>query len=151
MAKELGVADWSAAHNSEAFAFGPRGYFTAARNLLVFWRHEELGIAVAQGVDEIALALTADAYSRTYRSTALSVAPSSAALQTRRGLTLLPDAIADASNPADRMLPALDSTKPVAALDRALSGISNAYGSATATFVAQQLEHPREDRKLQAQ
>ena len=40
---------------------------------------ESRGVQVAQGVDEISVALVADAYARTRRSTALSVAQSIAA------------------------------------------------------------------------
>jgi transcriptional regulator GlxA family with amidase domain len=90
VASELGVRDWSAAHNSNDFAPNYGYLLTAAHNELSFWSHEEVGVPVSTGVDEIALAPVADAYSR-HRSQAVSVSDSHAQIVTRRGLRLLPD------------------------------------------------------------
>lgn len=143
VARELGVTEWSAEHDSEPFDLSLEDYYSAARNLLLFWRHETLGIAVAPGVDEIALALTADAYSRTYRSSALSQASSSAPLTSRRGLRLLPDSTPGNDRQPDRMLPALSPAQPAAALESTLDAIARDYGEADAHLVALQLEYPR--------
>jgi hypothetical protein len=96
---------------------------------------------VSTGVDEIALALIADAYSRTYRSQALSVSDSQSLIRTRRGLLLLPDVAVGTSKVPDRMLPRFDSIAPVRTLDWALDGIAEAYGEPTAAFVALQIEY----------
>ena len=142
VASELGAADWSAAHNSNDFALNYGYVLTAAHNELSFWSHEKVGVPVSTGVDEIALALVADAYSRTFRSQALSVSDSQSRIRTRRGLLLLPDlAVGNAIVP-DRMLPSFDSIAPVRALDWALDGIAQAYGEPTAAFVALQIEYP---------
>jgi len=144
VAKSLGVADWSPAHRSDDFQLNARHTFTAARNWLAFWSHEKIGVPVSPGSDEIALALTADAYSRTYRSTAYFVSKSNVPIKTRRGLVLLPDSVVGVSAAPDRTLPALDGTSaPASALDAALKGIEQSYGQATAAFVALQLEAPR--------
>ena len=55
--KTLGVTDWSPVHDSSQFRLGGK-LVTGLLNKGMFWRHEELGIAVAPGVDEIALTLS---------------------------------------------------------------------------------------------
>jgi putative intracellular protease/amidase len=140
IASEIGAADWSSAHDSGKFKLGTRSMVTAAGNELAFWSHEKVGIPVSAGVNEIALALVADAYSRTYRSEALTVS-SAKSLRTRGGLTLIPD-LDDAKAPAHMLAP-VDSKPPVQELNLALSGISEAYGAPTAAFVALQIEYPQ--------
>ena len=61
VAREMGIVRWSSEHESDAFRLRPRHVWTAARNWLSFWSREELVLPVADGVDEIALALFADA------------------------------------------------------------------------------------------
>jgi transcriptional regulator GlxA family with amidase domain len=141
LAREIGVAHWDAAHQSDAFALRTRHVWTIARNTLAFWSHESLGVRVEPGVDEIALALTADAYSRTYRSRALALASDLAPVATRRGLELLPDRALDEKTWTS--LPPVSTNEPARALDRALAGIAERYGEDTADVVALQLEYPQ--------
>ena len=103
---------------------------------------EQLGIALAPGIDEVSLALVADAWSRTYRSRAVTFAATAGAQQTRTGLRILPEQVA-ANWPAERLLPAVGDQPPAKALDLALKGIEARYGVGTADFVAMQLEYPR--------
>src|SRR5262249_59985620 len=65
LARELGVEAWDAGHDSSVYHLDRGSALTAVRNSLAFSTHDTIGIPVAPGVDEIALALTADAYSRT--------------------------------------------------------------------------------------
>lgn len=146
LAHELGVSDWSTAHNSDVFqprfgvnlmAFVHTTYSNAHLHAM-----QRIGVPVAAGVDEIALALTADAYSRTGRSHAYALSASAAPLQTRRGLTLLPDRVVGGANPVDRVLPAFDATPSARMLDQALAGIAQRYGRSTAYGVALDFEYP---------
>lgn len=139
VAKSLDVANWSATHHSDLFRLNARQIFTAARNWLSFWSHEDVGVSVEQGTDEIALALVADAYSRTYLSSAVAVARTQGAIRLKHGLVLLPDRVANDSERAERMLP---STEVTSSLDRTLDSIAHSYGRETAAFVALQLEYP---------
>jgi putative intracellular protease/amidase len=134
LAERLGDTRWDAAHASDAFQLDRGHVGTAARNWLALWSHETLAIPVADGVDEIALGLAADAWSRTYRSRATAVA--AGPVTTRRGLTLVPDSAG--GGPA---LPAPPADRPARALDLALAGITDRYGEATAALVALQLEY----------
>ena len=117
---------------------------TAIGNTLAFWNHEQLGMELAPGVDEVSLALVADAWSRTYRSRAVTFAGAAGAQQTRNGIRILPDQVAT-SWPAERLLPAIGERQPAQALDQALDGIAARYGMRTADFVAMQLEYPRQN------
>jgi putative intracellular protease/amidase len=140
--RDLGLTEWDARHDSNAFQFTRPFALTAIRNALAFWNQEQLGIELVPGVDEVSLALVADAWSRTYRSRAVTFAGANGAQQTRGGLRILPHQVA-ASWPADRLLPAIGGLQPAKALDQALLGMEARYGTRTADFVAMQLEYPR--------
>ena len=139
--RALGTSYWGPRHNSSEFELTAGGFLTALSNKVMFWRHEILGLEVASGVDEIRVALMADTYGRTRRSLALTVAPSSQPIPTRRGLTLYPDLVAGESDDPDRILSQMESLPPLQALDRALSDIATAYGPKTAAFVALTMEY----------
>ena len=140
--REIGLAEWDARHESDAFKFTRPFALTAMGNTAAFWAHERLGIELKEGVDEVSLALVTDAWSRTYRSQAVTFASTAGAQQSRNGIRILPDEVA-ASWPAERLLPSVGDRKPAETLDDALSGITTRYGTRTTDFVAMQLEYPR--------
>jgi putative intracellular protease/amidase len=140
--RDLGLTHWDARHDSGAFQFTRPFALTAIGNTMAFWNREQLGIELAPGVDEVSLALVADAWSRTYRSRAVTFAGTADAQQTRNGLRIFPQQVA-ANWPAERLLPAIGELPPAKALDQALLGIEARYGMRTANFVAMQLEYPR--------
>ena len=136
VATSLAEAGWSPAHDTSVFRFDAARIETAAMNWLAFWRHERVGIPIADGVDEIALGLAVDAFARTWRAEPVALAPS-ARVATRHGLR-----IAASAGPVDRRYE-LPEAEPFAAppLDRLLSDITTYYGAATADFVAVQMEY----------
>ena len=140
--RDIGLPDWDARHESDEFKFTQPFALTAIGNTAAFWSHERLGIELKEGVDEVSLALVTDAWSRTYRSQAVTFARAAGAQQSRNGLRILPDEVA-ASWPAERLLPSVGDRKPAQALDDALQGIAARYGTRTTDFVAMQLEYPR--------
>ncbi|OHV75630.1 DJ-1/PfpI family protein [Rhizobium sp. LCM 4573] len=144
VARDLGLADWDLRHASEAFKFTRSFATTAIGNTAAFWNREQLGLELAPNANEVALALVADAWSRTYRSRAVTFAASADGETSLVGIRILPDQIATDWTQA-RALPAMGGLKPADALDRALSAIESRYGSRTADFVALQLEYPRQD------
>ena len=141
VANELGVPGWDARHDSSAFTFTRPFAAAAILNSLAVWNRERLGLELEPGVDEVTLALVADAWSRTYRSHAVAWSTSGRAIETRNGLRVLPEAVA-ASWPPERRLTAAG-RKPGLALDETLNAIAARYGGRTADFVAMQLEYPR--------
>jgi putative intracellular protease/amidase len=138
LARTVGAADWSPRHNSEQFRLSAAAFLTALANKLMFWRHEDLGIPVLPEVDEIRVALIADAYHRTRRSPTFMVSASHEPVKTRRGLLVFPDRVSDE---VDRTLSLLEEWLPVQALDRALEAIDRSYGRRTAAFVALTMEY----------
>lgn len=141
VARDLGLSSWDARHASGAFTFTRSFALTAIQNILTPAK-EQLGIGLAPGIDEVSLALVADAWSRTYRSRAVTFAATRVAQQTRTGLRILPEQVA-ANWPVEQALPAIGDQSPAKALDGALRGIESRYGIRTADFVAMQLEYSR--------
>lgn len=140
VARDLGLAHWDIRHESDAFLFTRPFALTAIRNSLAFWNREQLGIDLKPGADEVSLALAADAWSRTYRSQAVTFARTEDALETRSRLRIIPDKVATSWS-AEHLLPAIGSRRPAQALDQALQGIAARYGAPTADLVAMQLEY----------
>ncbi|MCP1623187.1 DJ-1/PfpI family protein [Pseudomonas nitroreducens] len=138
LAREFGVQDWSPRHDSQRFSLGASGYLTAAGNYLALWRHEVFDAHLEQGFDEVSLALTADAWARTFRTEVRGAAahPVSSA----GGLLFLPDSPDD--HPA---LPGLGATA-IPALDSTLDAIARRYGEPTRRLVAAQLEYVPPER-----
>jgi transcriptional regulator GlxA family with amidase domain len=140
LAAKLGVDSWDARHDSSRFALDWSARRSVLRNTLAFWDRERYGVPVTAGVDEIALAFAADAWSRTYQSQALAVAQQPGPVRTRRGITLLPDVVGgEIANVT--LLPPPRSSEPAKALPAALESIAKRHGADTAAFVAMQLEY----------
>lgn len=143
LARRLGIADWSAVHDSDSFQIqlGSTAWPLAKVNYTNRWFHgdDAYDVAAVPGMDEIALALTIDAYSSTGRSQAYLVARDDAPLKTKRGLTILPDRVGAAYG---TMLTVPDEDKPAKAIDDVLDGIARIYGRETAYGVALVLEYP---------
>lgn len=146
LATELGVADWSATHSTAPFRprFGVNLKALITANYTNHWFHstQMLGLPISADVDEIALALTADAYSRTGRSMVHAVALSTEPIRTRRGLVVIPDTLAGSSHHMDRMLPEFDATPSGQWLAKSIEGIRRMYGRNTANGVAIDFEYP---------
>lgn len=145
VAREVGVSDWGTTHDSDRFH--PRlGNLSAYATMFTnSWFHssQSVGVPVAAGIDEITLAFTADAWSRTERSRAYAVAGGTAPVLTRSGLAILPERVSGGANPPDLMLPALAADVPAGrALDQVLGDIAGRYGSRTAYRVALDFEYP---------
>ena len=141
VARDLGLDHWDARHASEQFKFTRPFALTVMGNVAAFWNREELAIDVSPGVDEVSLALVADAWSRTYRSKALTFAGSAGPIATRNGIRIVPDRV-DAL-PQDDVVDSLGNRPPAQALDEVLSSIETRYGPRTRYVVAMQLEYPR--------
>jgi putative intracellular protease/amidase len=147
VAHELGLDQWDARHASGAFRLTRPFATTVLANMMAFWNREKLGIALEPGMDEVSLALVADAWSRTYRSNAESYATSADAIVTMNGIRILPERTG-AGLPEGRRVSTFPDHKPADALDQVLLAISARYGKRTTDLVAMQLEYPMqaEDR-----
>lgn len=141
VARELGLDHWDARHASDEFKFTRPFALTVMGNKLAFWNHERLGIELAPGIDEVSLALSADAWSRTYRSRAVTFADSPGAITTRSGIRIVPD---ETAKPQADEVSAFGDRAPAQALEETLAGIESRYGARTRYVVAMQLEYPQQ-------
>ncbi len=138
---DIGVNEWDARHRSANFELTLEHMKTFVRNTLSFWRRERVGVPVTEGVDELALGLTLDAYSRTQLSSSVPVGPAAGVVRTAHGL-VLHTAAGDAK--VDWMVPELPATTPAAVLDRHLADIAARYDRPTAGIVSLVMEYPWE-------
>nr|WP_219683395.1 hypothetical protein [Bradyrhizobium canariense] len=115
---------------------------TALANVLAFWRRDEYSIELESGMDEVSLALVADAWSRTYRSSAKTTASTPGAGETRDKIRIIPDRT-NASRPGVRRVSIFPGLPPAEALDHTLDAIAARYGERTTNMVAMQLEYRR--------
>ncbi|RMC36047.1 DJ-1/PfpI family protein [Paracoccus alkanivorans] len=141
VAQDLGMQAWGLEHSTAAFRLTRAFATTVLRNRLAFWMHETFGIRLRPGMDEAAVALVADGWSRTYRSRAVSVAETGQAIVTANGIRILPDRVSGAGS-YDRWLTLPTGQTPAEALDNMLGMIGDAYGRPTRDMVAMQLEYP---------
>ncbi|MBT9513091.1 MAG: DJ-1/PfpI family protein [Acidovorax sp.] len=137
VANELGLVSWRATHRSGQFGLGPAHLWTLTTNTVLFWRHERIEIPVVDGADDVALAFVADAWSRTYRSSARAVHAQAPGVRLRSGLLLRvvpPGALAVQA-------PMAQDLSAACVLSRSLQAIGQRYGDATRQWVATQLEY----------
>lgn len=136
LARDLGIGDWGSAHDSDRFHDGPP--LDMRRNP----SPELVGIPVRPGDDEIALALTAEAYSMHGKSKAMVVTEGGKPVRLAQGLVVLPDQPASGAAPLARTLPPLSSRQPAKTLDRSLTDVAAVYGPEAARTVARVMEYP---------
>ncbi|ATY31108.1 transcriptional regulator [Sphingomonas psychrotolerans] len=139
VARDVGIDGWSSKHDSDAFQSDPGNADMPGRDAKP---QVTLGIPVKVGDDEIALALTAESYSRTGNTMAFAVAASKAPLRLAHGLVVLPDLVAGGPKSVDRTLAPLEAHQATRALDIALADISKTYGPKAARNVALFMEYP---------
>ncbi|MFC5570271.1 DJ-1/PfpI family protein [Lysobacter yangpyeongensis] len=137
----FGVRDWSTTHDSDAFKPGAGNLWPLLKlNATNKWFHptERLALPLTPGMDDVALALTADAFSRTGRSTAYGVA---ATPQVRggSGLVWLPDS----AQPADtkHRIDVIATGAALPLFDAVLAAVEHRYGRTTARGVAIDFEY----------
>ncbi len=138
LAKRIGLDHWDARHVSSAYGLTLEHRKTFIRNRMSVWRDEVVGIKLGDDVDEIALGLIADAYSRTELTDLVAASGVGGQVHSRRGLKLQLDA--PARDTAFVVEPPVD--QPARVIDRELSRIATRYDAPTAAFVALTMEYP---------
>lgn len=143
LADRLGVDNYGSQHESGRFHLNMQSFWRAIANSAAFYKHEEVRIFVEPDLDGIALALTADPWSRTYRSQAILTAHRSQILS-KDGLLLQARPVTGKVGMEDTSpcIKLAGDVPPAAHLERSLSSISQRYGRSTAELVALQLEYP---------
>jgi len=141
LAQTWGVANWSTQHRSDAFSIRYSDRLTDWINMNLH-DTDTIAMPIASGVDEIALALQAEAWSRTMRSRAVVVAATTAPVRTRGGLMVIPSATIGAAAPAALTVDLNDGTKDGQMLDVTLDAIAKRYNRRTAGLAALAFEYP---------
>lgn len=135
VADGLGVTDWGVAHSSAPFMLTRRDVRTVVLNVSTFWRHNEIGIDISGETDEVALALVADAYSRTFAAQVFAVGRSPVRTQGGLRFETLPSS-------RSRLLIGLQPGPSVQAFRQALDDIAVRYGKNSAALVRLTMEYP---------
>jgi hypothetical protein len=141
VAADLGIDRWDVRHDSGQFKFTRSFAWTVLTNRLAFWRQERIGLALRPGLDEVSLALVADAWSRTSRSRAVTIGDGAEVAITSRGIRIVPD-VQDVGLSSTSLPSSRTDLRPEAALDETLRDISRRYGANTARVVTMQMEYP---------
>lgn len=141
LAQTLGVANWSTQHHSDAFSIRNSDRLTDWVNMHLH-HTDTIAMPIASGVDEIALALQAEAWTRTMRSRAVVIAATAAPVRTRGGLMVIPSTTTGAAAPAALTLNVNDGTKDGQMLDVTLDAIAKRYNRRTARLAALAFEYP---------
>lgn len=144
IAKRIGLSYWGPKHNSDAFRITASDYVIGIKNSYLN-ATQTLGINVADGVDEMALALTAEAYADTLRNEVHIVAKSPS-VRTRGGLLVVPDMLESRADRLDIRLSGVDSLPAGQVPDKVLKDIAGRYGPRTARFVVLDWEYPAAER-----
>jgi putative intracellular protease/amidase len=142
VAREVGVAQWSSRHNSDSFQWRPGEKAKAGSMRDNHDAGELIGIPVAPGIDEVALALTAEAYTHSHRAHAVAMAEKTEPVLTLHGLLVIPENIAGRDPRPDRVLPSLNAGPSVLELDKTLAEIEATYGREAAYSAARVMEYP---------
>lgn len=135
LAGELGVASWGTAHDSARFGLTATRAWHYIVQGSAFWLDERWQVDVHDGMDDIALVLATDAWTRTGRVTVHAASPSGP-VTLRSGLRLL----ARAPDASPR-LPLHAGITPVAQLDRTLCEIDTRHGRARRDRVLLEMEY----------
>jgi putative intracellular protease/amidase len=137
LAAELGAAGWSPAHDSASFGLDAGRMGRYVLNKMMFWGREEWSVDVQDGMDDVALALAADAWSRTGR-VGVQAASAHRLVKLRSGMAL----VAAPAAPGTPRLPLAVGLKPVQQLERTLCDIARKHGAARRDWVMQEMEYP---------
>lgn len=137
LAAELGIASWTPVHDSSSFGLDVRRGATFLLNKAVFWDHQQWGVDVQDGMDDITLALAADAWSRTGRVT-VDAASASGPVKLRSGMVLVAGPVAEGTP----RLPLAPGLKSMQQLERTLCEINERYGPSRREWVMMELEYP---------
>jgi putative intracellular protease/amidase len=135
LAEDIGQASWSPSHDSSRFVLTAARRWDYVTNKLAFWRRERWSVDVCDGMDDLALALAADAWSRTGLVSVEASAPGPVKL--RSGLELVARATA---RDATRM-PLDPAIRPMEQLDGTLCEIGDRFGAARRDWVMMELEY----------
>ncbi len=136
-AGRLGVSDWSADHRTSDYGLTSGDYAGAVGAMAAVWSHETVEAPLADGVDEIALALKADTWGRSFRTKVVTTAADGRPIRSKHGLVILPG---DRPHPGRQGL-GVTAAPPAPQLDLALDEVTRRYGARAGRLARLGLEY----------
>jgi putative intracellular protease/amidase len=137
VAEEVGLHSWTPEHQSALFQMNVRRAIAYVLNKLAFWRRRQWCVEVYDGMDDIVLALTANAWSRTGWIDVVATS-SERLVKLRSGIRLS----TQPSIATDAQLPLTPSLKPVQQLNQTLGEIAERFGATRKEWVMLEMEYP---------
>ena len=138
IAADIGLRDFGQEHDSDGFRLQTHNVFRLAANFVS--QRDQFGLQIDGDTDELVLAFSADAWSRTYRSSVATFSDEDAGIVSALdGLRIIPDTSFDEGAKLLRIQ--MHDGLPAKALDDTLDKIAARYGLQTANLVALQLEY----------
>jgi len=134
-ARRFGVASWGPTHRTADFAIETSDRAAAAEAQRA--KQELTEIPISDGVDEVSLALQAEAWGRTMRTKVLTTHAGRAPIRSRHGLVIVPDAEA---KPGSHVVEAA-SLPAVAELEATLVEMGRRYGAGVIRFAVLAMEY----------
>lgn len=136
-ANRLGVSEWTSVHRSADFILKPSDAANVLLSYLLFWSNETIEAPLTSGMNEVSLALRADAWTRSYSANVVSTSTTKdGVVRSLHGLVILPDGEPNGG----LVLPGQDGPA-VAALGNAISAIRARYGPSAACLAVLGLEY----------
>jgi hypothetical protein len=134
-ARHFGVESWGSAHRTADFAIEPADL--AAAREAQRKKQEVTEIPISDGVDEVSLALQAEAWGRTMRTKVVTTHAGRTPVRSRHGLVIVPDA---EGRPGSHVVEA--ATLPaVPELEATLAEMGLRYGSFVIRFAVLAMEY----------
>lgn len=151
VARRMGIESWSPEHDTDSYRLTKWVYVKAAWNYVAWWRHDEVGVHLADGFDEVALALTVDAIARTIRGKPFTWSEDGAQVRGRQGLRVSVDRSRAEVSAGARELPLPASPlRAAGALDAAIAKLTKWYGSDAANLIEMGMEYSPSDARPEA-
>ncbi|HEY4307495.1 MAG TPA: DJ-1/PfpI family protein [Gemmatimonadaceae bacterium] len=147
-AQKLGVSSWSPAHRTADFSVSRSMYARSLWNVVAWWRHESIVVPVADGVDEIALAMTIDAIQRTGRAQAYAQIEGATTVLGGQGLRIQTVPLPSNATSKAKTMALARTNSPATALDSAIVQLTRWYGSGAGDIIAMGMEYPRHAMEL---
>lgn len=134
--RRFGVEAWNSSHRTADFDLQKGDISGAAGAFLAVWNHETVEAPIADGIDEVALALRTDAWGRSFRTRVVSTRSDLKPVRSRRGLVILPDA---KPRPGHHVI--AGEGPAVTQLDEALAQMGRRYGPVAVRLATIGLEY----------
>ncbi len=142
-AARLGITRWGTDHRTADFSLSRMDFMRAVLRVLAVWNHEEIELPVADGMDEVDMALQSDVWGRSAQARVVTTSATRDPVVSEHGLVVLPEGT---PRPDRFVIPSVPGST-VARLDGAIDGLGRRYGPLARRLAVSGLEYdPPADR-----